>query len=162
MTPMSRARSRADIPRRGTRPQRPIVRLWHAACIGLLACGCLYPFPNEYLPENASPEVKDWGPAPNGDGVVEMITYAQTFHVIVLDAEGDDVEFDWSLSRSGPLLNADTESRGEGSTEVSTLQLSPLSEYDTQTLRCSYWDPEGNGQTQVLEWLLSVPAPEGA
>lgn len=137
------------------------MRLWHAACIGVVACGCLYPFPPDLLPENSPPEVKDWGPQPNSAGVVEMITYAQTFHVTVADPEIDDVEFDWSLSRSGPLLYADDEFPGEGDTEVSTLRLEPLSDYDGQTLRCSYWDPAGSGQTAVIEWRLSVPAPEG-
>ena len=160
MTPTSQA-TRSPGRRRGvpSRP-RPVLRIWHAACLLVGSTACIYPFPLRTREANAAPELKNMWPAANTGEPVEIVGHDQTFFVVAKDPELDDVHFDWSLTRDGPVNDRATESLGDDNSEVSQITFSPDPDLDGQSLRCAYWD-EGNGATQpVLEWILSVPSGE--
>lgn len=140
--------------------RRPILRLWHAACFLVGSTACIYPFPLRTREANAAPELKNMWPAANTGEPVEIVGHDQTFFVVAKDPELDDVHFDWSLTRDGPVNDRAVESLGDDNSEVSQITLSPDPDLDGQSLRCAYWD-DGNGATQpVLEWILSVPSGE--
>jgi hypothetical protein len=133
------------------RPRREF-RIWHVVCLGILSCGCIYPFPWHSAEENVAPTIVATSD-PSGATVVIGPT-GKTFFVVAQDPEHDPITFGWYLSEGGPVLTA-TPVDNWGDAEGSAVAMVNDPTLDGQTLTCIFWD-SGSGERANVAWTLEV------
>jgi hypothetical protein len=129
-------------------PSSRLVGGWHAACFLFPLSGCFYLGPIPTLEENMPPYVES-SSFENGDPI-EIGPLGQRVFVIVSDDDGDEVQFDWSLSRDGYIGDAVPIAEGYGS----QIDLEYDPELDQQRLSCLIRD--GVSESVLLTWDLEV------
>lgn len=133
---------------------RPTIRLWHVSCIGLLSTACIYPFPWRGAEQNLPPELLVSSDSPGT--TIQVGPAGRTVWVAARDPDGDNISFAWYLSSSGPVYTAHPDNVFGEDGEASSLDLTPDTRLDGQTLTCTWWDA-GTGQRSDVSWTLEVP-----